>query len=327
MKRRALLAALAPLTAGCFGATGAQTTGETEPATPTPEETPTPTPEETPTETPEETPTETPEPTPSGDRTAAIEQIDTAQDRLREAVYIYTGGVSNDLLDVSADTAEFDDRSVLLKLSDAQTAINEAERVAVTDEQAETVASLRELQRFLTQATDLQAWLIEGNEEIVDVYDAIDDGDDESTVEAALDDTKRVLEETSQPLEVITEGVDLAATTTTDVIGKEEFEGKRTQFKHEHDVLEQLHDALSTVQSAREELDAARAMADKGDYYKAEDAAERAADTLEGTVEDLEDLSEDPPSRADAFEGLVDDVLDVAQDYAADADSLHDEYD
>ncbi|PSQ33263.1 hypothetical protein BRD09_01485 [Halobacteriales archaeon SW_10_68_16] len=68
-------------------------------------------------------------------------------------------------------------------------------------------------------------------------------------------------------------------------------------------------------------------MADKGDYYKAEDAAERAADTLEGTVEDLEDLSEDPPSRADAFEGLVDDVLDVAQDYAADADSLHDEYD
>ena len=159
MRRRALLAAIVPLTAGCFSGTRAQSDEPTE------------TPEPTPTETPEPTPTETS----SGDRAEASDAIDTAQDRLKEAVYIYTGGVSTDLVEVSAASSEFDDRSVLLRLSDAQAAIGEAQRAAVTTEQTWTVESLREIQQFLTQATDLQAWLIEGHDAVGDLEDVEDD--------------------------------------------------------------------------------------------------------------------------------------------------------
>jgi hypothetical protein len=318
MKRRALLAAIVPLTAGCFSGTRTQSD---EPA-----ETPTPTPDETPTETPTETPADLSEQTLSDDQQEAINKINTAQSRLSEAVYIYTGGVSDDLLEVSAAASEFDDRSVLLKLSAVQTAINEAQRAAVTTEQKETVESLREIQRFLTQATDLQAWLIEGHEAVADTYDAIDDDDDEETVKNELDAVERTVENASDPLETVT-GIDSVAAESTDAIGMDEYEQKQTQFEHEVDVLEQLHDALSTIQSARDGLDAARAKADDGDYSSAENAADRADETLDETVDTLEDLNDDLPSRAGAFDDLIEDVLALAQDHASEADDLHDQYD
>ncbi|MEF8784013.1 MAG: hypothetical protein V5A39_10890 [Haloarculaceae archaeon] len=318
MKRRALLAAIVPLTAGCFSGTRTQSD---EPA-----ETPTPTPDETPTETPTETPADSSEQTLSDDQQEAINKINTAQSRLSEAVYIYTGGVSDDLLEVSAAASEFDDRSVLLKLSAVQTAINEAQRAAVTTEQKETVESLREIQRFLTQATDLQAWLIEGHEAVADTYDAIDDDDDEETVKNELDAVERTVENASDPLEIVT-GIDSVAAESTDAIGMDEYEQKQTQFEHEVDVLEQLHDALSTIQSARDGLDAARAKADDGDYSSAENAADRADETLDETVDTLEDLNDDLPSRAGAFDDLIEDVLALAQDHASEADDLHDQYD
>lgn len=322
MKRRALLAALVPLTAGCFSGTRAQTSEPTDTATPVPRSTPA----ETPEPTPAETPAETPEPTPAAEQTEAVEAIDTAQDRLREAVYIYTGGVSNDLLDVSADTSGFDDRSVLLKLSDVQTAVNEAERVAATAEQTRTVDALRRMQRFLTQATDLQAWLIEGHEAITDAHDAIDDEDGEEAIEEELDAVDSAVEGASRPLAVVTEEIEPAAAGGTDTIEADEFERKQTQFEHELDVLGQLRDALSTVQSARSELDAARSKADDGEFYSAEEAADRAAESLEDAVDDLEDLDDDPPSRAGAFEDRIEDVLALTRDYAAEADDLHDRY-
>jgi hypothetical protein len=318
MKRRALLAAIVPLTAGCFSGTRTQSD---EPA-----ETPTPAPDETPTETPTETPADLSEQTLSDDQQEAINKINTAQSRLSEAVYIYTGGVSDDLLEVSAAASEFDDRSVLLKLSAVQTAINEAQRAAVTTEQKETVESLREIQRFLTQATDLQAWLIEGHEAVADTYDAIDDDDDEETVKNELDAVERTVENASDPLETVT-GIDSVAAESTDAIGMDEYEQKQTQFEHEVDVLEQLHDALSTIQSARDGLDAARAKADDGDYSSAENAADRADETLDETVDTLEDLNDDLPSRAGAFDDLIEDVLALAQDHASEADDLHDQYD
>ena len=317
MRRRALLAALVPLTAGCFSGTRAQSDEPTE------------TPEPTPTETPEPTPTETPEPGLSDDQQEALERIDAAENLLREAVYIYTGGVSADLLDVSAETAEseFDDRSILLKLSDVQTAVNKAERAAVTDEQVRTVESLQKMQEFLTQATDLQALLIEGHEALPEAYEALEDGDEEGAVTSELDEIERILDETSGRLEGVTGDVDPSIVEATDAVGKEEFEQKLTQFEHEREVLNELYDAMSTVQSARSELDAARAKADDGDYYSAENAADRAAENLDDTVDELDELDEDLPSRADAFEDPIKDVLTVARDYASEADELHDRYD
>jgi len=327
MKRRALLVALAPLTAGCFGSTQAQSD---EPAE-TPSATPTETPTATPTETPTATPTETPEPAVSGDRKEAIDKIHTAQNQFKDAVYIYTGGVSDELTDVSADASDFDDRSVLLKLSDVRTAINEAQRAAVTTEQKRTAESLHKIHRFLTHATDLQAWLIEGHDAVAETYDAIDnddydDDDDEEAIEDGLDRLERTVENASDPLEVVA-GIDSVVTESTGVIGVDEYEEKQTQFEHEMTVLEQLHDALSTIQSAREELDAARTKADNSEYYTAEKAAGRAADTLYDTVRDLDDLATDPPSRADAFEDQIEDVLALAEDYEAEADNLQDRYD
>ena len=315
MKRRALLAALAPLTAGCFGATRAET--DQPPATETPGQQST--------ETPDTQSTATPDTTGSADREEAVGKIDTAQDRLREAVYIYAGGVSSELLDVSAATEEFDDRSVLLKLSDVQTAINEAERAAVTAEQKETVESLREMHRFLTRATDLQAWLIEGHEAVADTYDAIDDADDGDTVKAELDAVEQAVDKAGDPLEAVT-AVESGAADSTDAIDTTEFERKVTQFENEMDVLDQLHGSLSTIQAEREELDAARAKADNGDYYSAEQAAERAADSLDETVETLETLDEDPPEHAGAFNYQIEDVLALARDYAAEADGLQNRY-
>ena len=315
MKRRALLAALAPLTAGCFGATRAET--DQPPATETPGQQST--------ETPDTQSTATPDTTGSADREEAVGKIDTAQDRLREAVYIYAGGVSSELLDVSAATEEFDDRSVLLKLSDVQTAINEAERAAVTAEQKETVESLREMHRFLTRATDLQAWLIDGHEAVADTYDAIDDGDDGDTVKAELDAVEQAVDKAGDPLEAVT-AVESGAADSTDAISTTEFERKVTQFENEMDVLDQLHGSLSTIQAEREELDAARAKADNGDYYSAEQAAERAADSLDETVETLETLDEDPPEHAGAFNYQIEDVLALARDYAAEADDLQNRY-
>jgi len=309
MRRRALLAAIVPLTAGCFSGTRAQS--------------------DEPTETPEPTPTETPESGLSDDQQEALERINAAGNLLSEAVYIYTGGVSADLLDVSAETAEseFDDRSILLKLSDVQTAVNEAERAAVTDEQVRTVESLQKTQEFLAQATDLQAWLIEGHETLPEAYEALEDGDDESAVTSELDEIERILDETSDRLENVTGDVDPSVSEATDAIGIEELEQKLTQFEHEHEVLDELHDALSTIQSARDELDAARAKADDGDYYSAENAADRAAENLDDTVDALEELDEGLPSRADAFEDPVEDVLTVARDYTSEAEDLHDRYD
>jgi DNA repair exonuclease SbcCD ATPase subunit len=306
MRRRALLAALVPLTAGCFSGTRAQSDQPDETATPT----------------------ETPEPGLSDDQQEALERINAAENLLREAVYIYAGGVSNDLLGVSADTpeTEFDDRSILLKLSDAQTAVNDAERAAVTDEQVRTVERLQGMGQFLKRATDLQAWLIEGHEALPGAHEALEDGDDESTVLAELDAVEGILDEASRPLEVVTEDVDSSVTEATDAVGREEFEHKRTQFEHEHEVLKELHDAMSTIQSARNELDTARAKADDGDYYSAENAADRAADTLDDIVDRLEDLEENLPSRADAFEDPVKDVLAVARDYADEADDLYHDY-
>ena len=134
MDRRAFLVALTPLVAGCFGGQRSQPTAT---STETPESTPTETPEPTPTETPE--PTATPEPEASPE---AAQHIDDAQDRLTESVYVYTGGVTDDLLSVTAETEEFRARDVLLRLDRVQRAIAAAEADATTDEQRATIASL-----------------------------------------------------------------------------------------------------------------------------------------------------------------------------------------
>jgi len=239
-------------------------------------------------------------------------------------VYIYTDGVSADLLDVSAETTGFDDRAVLLKLSDAQTAIGEAGRAATTTEQTETVESLRELHRYLTQATDLQAWLIDGRDAVLNAYDAIDDGDDEDAVESELDATEEAVENASDPFEAVSD-VDSGSMDAIDAIGTDEYEAKQRQFEVELDALDRLETALSTIYSQRTQLEDARDDIDDGDYDSAENTADRASDELDDAIDDLEDLEENLSSEADAFEDPIEDVLELARDYEDEAGSVEDE--
>jgi hypothetical protein len=338
MKRRALLAALAPLTAGCFGATRAEQAESTDSRSRTPRPTPdargtpeptpeaTDTPTSTPEPTPEPTPEQTPEPTPGGDRSEAADRIDVARDRIRTAVERYTGDGSESLLDISAAASGFEARGVLLELSEARTAIEGAARAAATDDQRETVESLRAVRRFLTQATDLQAWLIDGHAAVDRATGALADGADEDDVGEHLDAIERAVEGTEDPLAAATDRFDPETTSVVEAVESERTRRKRTQFEHERAVLVDLEEGLSTIQSARAQLDAARAQADHGDTDTAEEAAEQATERLDEVVERLEELDDDPPSRADAFADQIEDALEVALDYAADAENLKDRY-
>lgn len=315
MKRRALLAAIAPLTAGCFGTTQ----GQSDEPTDTPE------PADTPESTPTPEPTDTPDPGPSGsERRAGDDAIVEAQNQLQEAVYIYTDGVSADMLDVSAETTGFDARAVLLKLSDAQTVIGEAGRAATTTAQTETVESLREVHQYITQATDLQAWLIDGRDAVLNAYDAIDDRDNEDAIESEIDAIEEAVEDASGPFEAVS-NVDSGTMEAIDAIGTDEYEEKQRQFEGELDALERLEGALSTIYAQHTQLEDARADISDGDYDSAENTADRASDELDDTVDDMEDLEGNLSSRADAFEDPVEDVLGMARDYENEAASIEDE--
>lgn len=324
MKRRALLAALTPLVAGCFSGTDPESG---QPERPTAEPTSTPTTEQ-PTETPEPTPTTTETTqTPTGDQTAAAEKIRIAQNNLREAVYTYTGGTTDDLLNVSAETEEFDARTVLLKLDAVQTATNDAEDLAATDEQEQLVASLMEMERFLTYAADLQARLILGHDTTSEARAALEADDrDEDTIESTLDTLSDVVDNTEQPLTEVRDNVDAASTDATSTISSDEYDRKITQFEHERSVLVDLNDALLSIYAAVEDIEEAREEADYGNEDDAEEMADMAAETLDDVVDDLDDLEDDLPSRADAFEDSVADTLDMAEEYLREAEDFEVSY-
>ena len=319
MKRRALLAALTPLVAGCFSGTDPESE-QTERPTSTPAT-------EQPTETPEPTTTETPEPTPTADRMAVAEKIRTAQNNFREAVYTYAGGTTDDLLNVSAQTEEFTARTVLLKLDAVQTAIGDAEALTATDEQEQIIASLAEMERFLTHATDLQARLILGHDMASEAYTALDADDrDEDNIESALDTLSDVVDNTERPLTEVRDNVDAASTEVTGLIGNDEYDRKITQFEHERSAMVDLHDALLNIDAAAENIEEAEEEADYGNEDDAEEIADMAAETLDDTVDDLDDLDDDLPSRADAFEDLVSDTLDMAEEYLREAEDFEVSY-
>jgi hypothetical protein len=317
MDRRAFLVALTPLVAGCFGGQRSQPT-PTATATDTPEPTATDTPEPTPTDTPE--PTATPEPEASPE---AAQHIDDAQDRLTEAVYIYTGGVTDDLLSVTAETEAFRARDVLLRLDRVQRALHAAEADATTEEQRSLIASLDTMQRFLTLATDAQSWLIDGHDALREAYTHLD----ERELDDAADDIDRVetaSEEVNQPTATLGDEMDVDSASVTDAIDGDEYEAKVGQLGDEADALSNLgddaadiHDGVSMIVEARDEVD-------DGRRDEAADTADRAYELLSDVEDRLDERVSDLPARADAFEDLADDLLDLASSRAAEAEVIYD---
>ncbi|MEF8856058.1 MAG: hypothetical protein V5A16_01415 [Haloplanus sp.] len=319
MDRRAFLAALTPLVAGCFGGQRSQPTAT---PTDTPEPTATPTPEPTATPTPEPTATPTPEPEASE---AAAQRISDARSRLTEAIYIYTGGVSDDLLSVRADAESFRARDVLLRLNGIQRALVEAETEATTDEQRATVESLDTMQRFLTQATDAQSWLIDGYRALTEAYTHMDDGD----LDAAEDDIERVetaADEVSEPTTTLREEMNIESASVIDAVDESEYENKVSQLGNEADVLATLGASVADIENGISMVERARDEIDENRTDRAAETADRAYDVLSDVEDRLDDLLDDFPERADAFETVTEDLRYLASRNADDADAIYEDY-
>ncbi|MFB6195907.1 MAG: hypothetical protein ABEI80_07025 [Haloplanus sp.] len=317
MDRRTFLAALPPLVAGCFGGRRRQSTPT---ATATPTETPEPT--ATPTPTPTATPTETPEPTPSG---AAAQLIDDAQDRFTEAVYVYTGGVTDDLLSVTAETEDFRAREVLLRLDRVQRALQEAEAEATTEGQRTTIDSLDTMQQFLTLATDAQSWVIDGHDALRAAYRHLDDTNLDDA-EADLERVGTAADEAAGPTSTMQEEKDVDSASATDAIGSEEYAEKITQLTAEADMLATLQTHASDLRNGISSVADARDLIDADRTSEAANTADQAYDTLRDVEDRLDELLSDFPERADAFEEIAEDLLDLASSSAASADGIRDEY-
>ncbi|GAB6860487.1 hypothetical protein ACFR97_08880 [Haloplanus litoreus] len=319
MDRRAFLVALTPFVAGCFGG---QPSDSNATATASPTETPEPTPTETPEPTATPTATATPEPEASSE---AAQQIGEARDQLTEAVYVYTGGVTDDLLSVTAETESFRARDVLLSLDGIQRALVEADSEATTEEQRATVESLDTMQRFLTQATDAQSWLIDGHDALSEAYSHMDDND----LDAAEDDVERVetaAEEVSEPTGILEEEMDVDAASVVDVVGENEYEEKVSQLVEEADVLSSLGDAAADLRNGISMVVRARDEVDDDRTDRAADTADRAYDVLNDVEDRVDDLLDDFPERADAFEDVADDMRYLASRQADDADTIYEQY-
>ncbi|WP_299332559.1 hypothetical protein [Haloplanus sp.] len=317
MDRRTFLVSLTPLVAGCFGGRRSQSTDDPA-ATDTVEPTPTATPE--PTATP--TATATPEPEASA---AATELIGSVQDQLTEAVYVYTGGVSGDLLSVTADTESFRAREVLLRLGGVQRSLAEAEAEATTDDQRATVESLDTVQRFLTQATDAQSWLIDGHDALSEAYNDIDDGDLDAA-ETGIETAETAAEEVDDPMAIVRDEMNAASAAVLDVMDETEYENKVSQLASEAEALstlageaDEIRNGVSMIERARDEV-----VDDRTD--RAADTADRAYGVLSDVEDRLDELLDDLPGRADAFEEIADDMRYLASRSADDADTIYERY-
>ncbi|WP_049935065.1 hypothetical protein [Haloplanus natans] len=307
MDRRAFLVALTPLVAGCFG-------GQQSQPTPTATETS----EPTPTETPEPTPTPEPEASPE-----AAQHIDDAQDRLTEAVYVYTGGVTDDLLSVTAETDEFRARDVLLRLDRVQRAIAAAEADANTDEQRATIASLDTMQRFLTLAADAQSWLIDGHDALTEAYTHLDERDlDEA--EADIERVETANDEVSEPTATIREEMDADSAAVVDAISGDEYSSKVGQLTDEADVLAALGDDATDLHEGISLIVEARDAVDENRPEEAAEKADQAYELLSDVEDRLDERLSELPDRADAFEDVASDMLDLASSRATTAETVYD---
>lgn len=312
MDRRAFLVALTPFVAGCFGGQRSQPAPtSTEPSDPTPTETPEP--------TPTGTPTATPEPEASD---AAAERITEARNGLTEALYLYTGGVTDDLLSVTAETEEFRARDVLLRLNGIQRTLVEAEAEATTDEQRGTVASLIAMQEFLTHATDAQSWLIDAHDALTEVYTHLDD-DDLGDAEDDIERVRTAAEEVSDPTTTLSEELDASNATALDAVDENEYEEKVAQLNDGADVLGTLSDGVADLKNGMSLLDRGRDEAADGETDRAADTADRAYDVLNDVEDRFDTLLDDFPERAEAFETVADDLRYLASRSADDADIVY----
>lgn len=305
MRRRGLLALLAPLTAGCLG--GVEVSRQGEQSVPA-DGGQAPTNESATTATPAPT-----TPGPSGsvasDRQAAARRLRVASSRLREAVSAYAGTAS-----VAAVTAgdEFVARDVYVSLVEASGAVEEARALAATDDQRARAAAMSGVVAFLSHATAGQTAMGTGHDALLSVPTALRNGD-VSRARAVVDDLDADRREVEQAASLVRSESTESDVETTDVVADD---GRRLKLAQFDAAVVALDDAVQPVRAlvdGVERLVDARAAAVADDRDEATSLASDAEQTLEDAETDLGDLADSLPEAAGPFA----DAADALADYAA----------
>lgn len=326
MDRRAVLALLTPLVAGCFGGEAIRRTeapGGTSTETPTPESTGTATPEPTATTTPEPTETDTPEPTPSADEREAERHLRTARDRIEATVDEYGG--AGGLAEVRADADSFVPSDVYVSLVRANAAVNRAAALAATDEQETAAEQLAGVVTFLSRSTAAQASVIAGHDALSAALDALEDGEGDE-VGDSLDPMDTAREETERALSHLDSDTDVADVDAVESVDEDDYETKVEQFEAEATALDDAIDPLSTAADGTVLLSTARSRGENGDGDDAADDAADAQERLEEAASTFGNLAGDLPDGATAFEALFESLQEETAALAAAAADVRNEY-
>lgn len=305
MRRRGLLALLAPLTAGCLGGVEVSRQGEqSAPAdggqAPTNESTTTATPAPT---TPDQSESV------ASDRQAAARRLRVAGDRLREAVSAYAGTAS--VADVTADD-EFVARDVYVSLVGASGAVEEARALAATDDQTERATALSGVVAFLSHATAGQAAMGAGHDALLSVPAALRSGD-VSRARAVVDGLGADRREVEQAASLVRSESTESDVETTAVVADDSRRLKLAQFDAAVVALDDAVRPVRALVDGVERLVDARAAAAADDGDEATSLASDAERTLEDAETDLSGLADSLPAAAAPFA----DAADTLADYAA----------
>lgn len=319
MDRRTFLVVLAAGAAGCTGdegtATEKATPSPTRPptATATATETPTATATETPTatdeqgaaqganendgeNTPETTETETETATPSDEERAA-NHIATAEEHLRAAVETYVGAAEAGTWLAVDGSHDIDDRRIE---SELRTADDELQTAAIhaTDEQAELVASLQHLVRYVGLVADVHVGL---HDAWVAVRQGLAAARKEAFEEAAtaVEEAEAAVAEAEEGIATLRDDARPIATEATSALSREAYKGKIDALEAERATAEHLSRVPGEIEDGLVEF--ADASADFMDE-RYDQAAVKYWAAWKAFEDGLEHLPEEPPG---AYERVV----------------------
>lgn len=281
----------------------------TETPTDTPTESPTETATESPTETATETPTETETPTPDPAVQEAATHIETAREKLGEALdaFLAFGGEDNDSLTVvDASTDDFSFPPVTNPVSDATDALDQIPDGA-TDEQEQTASDLREVGVFLDHAARAQMNMtrafaaVETAREFY--YDEAFD-----TVGNARQTMTDEVEEARDELATIEDNSGSDAIDSFDRLSQTDYIVKRDQLEREADTVAELESIFGTL------IDAMRSFGTGINSYlgdtprRSENDFREAENSFTDATDSLDSLS-----AAEPFRDGIDELLSVTE--------------
>lgn len=317
MRRRALLALLAPLTAGCLGGfelsrQGQQAVDDGKTATPAPDRTAAATP------APESRPSD-----PAGDERTARRRLRVARERLRGAVEAYAGVGS--LAEVDAADDGFVAREVYVSLVRASGVVEEARTLAATDEQAERAEALSGVVAFLSRAAAGQAAMHAGHERLLALPATLRDGD-VGRARALVDELGADRREVETSASLVRSESTAADVSAIDLLADDARELKLAQFDAAVTALDDAIRPSRTLVDGVERLIEARAAATDGEELRASDRAASAQTALDGAATELRALADDLPAEAAPFADAVETLARYADDRTQEAIDIQETY-